>query len=127
MEYTKVDTKPELVNNFFRKIDAIQGNGTFDPSMNTYIAKDYNRSIVGMITISEDGFVYEVGVLRDYRRKGVATNLFKYAAEDLTCSSFKLNCDPNNEVAIKYYKNNGWKELYKPLYGFKIDCDKLTE
>ncbi|MDO4691147.1 MAG: GNAT family N-acetyltransferase [Fusobacterium sp.] len=71
-------------------------------------------------------FLYGISTLKKYRHRGYANFLLLETEKYLKSLDFKeieLTVDPNNKIAIKMYKKNGYiqDKLLKDEYGKNID------
>lgn len=72
-----------------------------------------DKKTVGFISIWEkDAFIHHLYIKKEYRGIGVGKKLIKVAKENLR-SALKLKCLEKNVLALKFYKKNGWKIIYK--------------
>lgn len=83
----------------------------------SFIVADEKGQISGYIVYSvsgEKGTIVSIGVLPDYRRKGIGQMLIDYAIEDLRnkVKYVELQVSVSNETAINLYKKNNFVVVY---------------
>ena len=78
----------------------------------------YNEErIIGSVIGGFDGrrgMIYHLAVARDYQNQGIASRLMEEVEDKLRtlgCIRCYLFVTPDNNVAIQFYENRGWKPL----------------
>ncbi len=69
----------------------------------------------------DEYYIETIATFEAYRGRGIATKLLTSLLESNTHVKWSLNCDINNEAALKLYKkvgfiSDGQIELYKHMY-----------
>ncbi|MCG7339357.1 GNAT family N-acetyltransferase [Staphylococcus sp. ACRSN] len=66
----------------------------------------------------DEWYIETVATFPKYRRRGVATQLIEYVISTSPNQKWSLNCDINNEVALRVYKKLGFESINQiDLYG----------
>lgn len=74
-----------------------------------------NNNIAGFASIWElDKFIHNLFVKKEYRRFGIGKKLINEAF-NICCTPLTLKCVKENENAINFYLNNGWKCIKEEL------------
>ncbi len=87
-----------------------------DDSTVFFLAKVENKAVGygGMYTVLDEGYVTNIGVLPDYRRKGIGAkivnSLIDYSKEK-SLDFLSLEVRVSNSAAISLYKNFGFEEV----------------
>lgn len=95
----------------------------------SYIAKDNNKIVGYLVAVFDDDtdevetdgiFIQNVGVLSEYRGKGIGSKLMETILVANIKNSFTLLVDIDNSVAQELYKKLGFK-IDKPKYVMKLE------
>lgn len=70
------------------------------------LAKTYSREAGGMAV-----WIEELYVLPEFRGKGLGRSFFEYLFENIPAARYRLEIEPENERAVKLYKEEGFYYL----------------
>jgi ribosomal protein S18 acetylase RimI-like enzyme len=96
-----------------------------DPDL--FLVAEIDHSIVGTVIGGFDGrrgMLYHLAVSPSYRKQGIATALVDELEKRLRargCIRYYLLVTTENQEAIYFYENRGWKRL--DLYAYAMDLD----
>ena len=81
-----------------------------------YVAKLNGESVgyIGMHCAADECYIANVGVLKEYRRMGVGSELVKYAsdkAKEMKMSFISLEVRPSNTAAVRIYERFGFERV----------------
>lgn len=91
------------------------------------VAETNDREIVGAVLGGFDGrrgIMYHLAVGKMYRNRGVASNLVNELENRLIqkgCIKYYLLVSPENEDAIRFYKDRNWEKMNVLVYGKDLD------
>ena len=95
------------------------------------VAKAGNR-IIGTILCGSDGrqgYLYHVCVAKEYRRRGIGTQMVGYCMErlrDMGINKVALIAFASNEVGNAFWKHIGWKPCDVNYYEFVLNAENIT-
>lgn len=102
-----IDFKPEICKKYFKKIKG------------TIISKQMNAIFQKPVVKAEDELYIDVLVTsKDLRRKGVGTELLKYAFDLNGYNSYYLHVFSKNKPALNLYHKLGFKKVKEERFSF---------
>lgn len=135
LKYEELEMYKELIDEAFEWSNAIERYKEYDDNSDIYqvIVAKINDKIVGTVTFYKINLftfsfqpsleIFNVCVKEDYRRQGVAKELFNYIFDYARKNGFKqiyLTCLDNAIITQKFYESVGFKKMNSLKYGFYL-------
>lgn len=110
----------------------------------SYVIKNKNNVIIGVLIayfriadskhIFDSLYLHRFAILPEYQNRGIGTETLKYFIKKsfeeipwLLNITVQTNDNFENEYVIKFYRNNGFRDMYNIRYSNKIDILLLLE
>ena len=105
--------------------EEIQKKLTRDPDL--FLVAEVEGKIIGSVLGAFDGrrgMVYHLAMAEDFRQQGIGSMLMAELERRLVqkgCIRCYLLVTNENDTAMRFYENSGWKEMDLHIYGKDLD------